>query len=145
MRTPEQVKWDFVQQWLEKAQQDISASSLLLKEMFESYETQAFHAQQAVEKFMKAFLVRHQVEFPKTHNISVLRGLVAKVDQGVAQKLAAMETLTLYGVEYRYPGVYDPVSQKQAKEALGLAEQARDIILSKLDSYIKAGRPVGSK
>jgi predicted nucleotidyltransferase len=30
----------------------------------------AFHCQQAVEKFLKALLVRRQIEFPKTHDIS---------------------------------------------------------------------------
>jgi HEPN domain-containing protein len=31
----------------------------------EDYFTGGFHAQQAAEKYIKAFLVRHQVEFPK--------------------------------------------------------------------------------
>jgi HEPN domain-containing protein len=145
MKTPEQVKWDFVQQWLAKANQDLSVAQLLLKDQFEGNEAVGFHAQQAVEKFMKAFLVRHQIEFPKTHNISVLKELIAKVDQKLSQQFVPMEVLTAYGVEYRYPGVYDPVSQTQGKEALSLAEQARDLILSKLETYLKAGRPEGNK
>jgi hypothetical protein len=32
MRTPEQVKWDFVQQWLDKAHKDLAAAEVLLKE-----------------------------------------------------------------------------------------------------------------
>ena len=99
MRTPEQVKWDFVQQWLTKAHQDVSVAQLLLKDQLEGYETVGFHAQQAVEKFMKAFLVRYQIEFPKTHNISMLRELVGKVDKQFSQQLAPMEVLTAYGVE----------------------------------------------
>src|ERR1035437_9828956 len=104
-----------------------------------------FHAQQAVEKFMKAFLVRHQAEFPKTHNISVLRELMAKVDEKLSDQFVPMEVLTAYGVEYRYPGVYDSVSPQQGKEALVLAEKARDLILSKLESYLKTERSGGSK
>ena len=145
MRTPEQVKWDFVQQWLTKAHQDVSVAQLLLENELEGYETVGFHAQQAVEKFMKAFLVRYQIEFPKTHNISMLRELVSKVDQKLSQQLMSMEVLTAYGVEYRYPGAYDPISQKQGREALDLAEQACDLIMLKLESYVKAGRPGGSK
>ena len=30
MRTPEQVKWDFVQQWLDKARKDLAAAEVLL-------------------------------------------------------------------------------------------------------------------
>lgn len=43
MRTPEQVKWDFVQQWLDKARKDLAASEVLLKEEFEDYENVGFH------------------------------------------------------------------------------------------------------
>jgi hypothetical protein len=73
----------------------------------------------------------------QTHNISMLKTLVGKVDSKLAGQLAPMETLTAYGVEYRYPGVYDPVSQKQGEEAFDLANQAHDLILTKLESYLK--------
>jgi len=104
MRTPEQVKWDFVQQWLDRARKDLAAGDVLLKKGFEDYENVGFHAQQAAEKFIKAFLVRHQIEFPKTHDIVLLRRLVARVDPGLAKKLLAVDALTPYGVEFRYPG-----------------------------------------
>ncbi len=47
MRTPEQVKWDFVQQWLDKARKDLAAAEVLLNEGFGDYENVGFHAQQA--------------------------------------------------------------------------------------------------
>jgi len=120
-------------------------TQLLLKDQFEGFEAVGFHAQQAVEKYMKAFLVHHQTEFPKTHNISVLRELMTTVDQKLSDEFVPMELLTAYGVEYRYPGVYDSVSLEQGKEALEMAEKARDLILSKLESYLKTGKPKGSK
>ena len=80
MRTPEQVKWDFVQQWLDKARKDLATAEILLREEFEDYENAGFHAQQGAEKFIKAFLVCHQIQFPKSHDITVLRQLVARVD-----------------------------------------------------------------
>src|SRR5919109_600896 len=94
MRTPEQVKWDFVQQWLDRARKDLAASEVLLKGGLEDYENVGFHAQQAAEKFIKAFLVRHQVEFPKTHNIVVLTQLVASVDAKLAKSLTEADALT---------------------------------------------------
>lgn len=57
MRTPEQVKWDFVQQWLDKARKDLATAEILLRGEFEDYENAGFHAQQGAEKFIKAFLV----------------------------------------------------------------------------------------
>jgi HEPN domain-containing protein len=99
MRTPEQVKWDFVQQWLNRARKDLAAGELLLKGAFEDYENVGFHAQQAAEKFIKAFLVCHQIELSKTDDIALLRQLVASVDPELAKKLAGADALTPYGVE----------------------------------------------
>jgi len=70
MRTPEQVKWDFVQQWLDRARKDLAAGDVLLKEGFEDYENVGFHAQQAAEKFIKAFLVHHKLNFRRPMTLS---------------------------------------------------------------------------
>lgn len=141
MRSPEQVTWDFVQQWLSKAQKDLRAASVLLAADLEDYENVGFHAQQAAEKFIKAFLVRHQIEFPKTHDIAVLRQLVDKADKRTARALTDAEVLTPYGVTFRYPGVLASVSQQDGERALRLAEMVRDAILERLKSYLEAGRP----
>lgn len=101
MRSPEQVRWDFVQQWLGKAEQDLAAARVLFGSGLEHYENVGFHAQQAAEKYIKAFLVRHQVEFTKIHDLARLRALVAQVDAELATALAPADVLTPYGVEFR--------------------------------------------
>jgi len=116
---------------------------VLLKEGFEDYENVGFHAQQAAEKFIKAFLVRHQIEFPKTHDIVLLRQLVTRVDPELAKKLLAVDALTPYGVEFRYPGDLPSVSREEGEKAVRLAEQARELTIDSLQSYINAGRPGG--
>ena len=141
MRTSEQVKWDFVQQWLNRARKDLAAGELLLKGAFEDYENVGFHAQQAAEKFIKAFLVCHQIEFSKTHNIALLTQLVASVDPELAKKLTGADELTPYGVEFRYPGDLPSVSRTDGEKAVRLAEQTRDLIIGSLQSYMNAGRP----
>ena len=141
MRTPEQVKWDFVQQWLDKARKDLAAAEVLLKEEFGDYENVGFHAQQAAEKFIKAFLVRHQVEFPKSHDVALLRQLVARVDSKLAEKLATADALTPYGVEFRYPGDLPSVSRDEGETALRLAQETRALIMESLRPYLDAGRP----
>lgn len=118
MRTPEQVKWDFVQQWLDKARKDLATGEILLREEFEDYENAGFHAQQAAEKFIKAFLVRHQIQFPKSHDIALLRQIVARVDSKLAEKMATADALTPYGVEFRYPGDLPSVSRDEGETAL---------------------------
>ena len=145
MRSAEQVRWDFVQQWLGKAEQDLAAARMLFGSDLEYYEIVGFHAQQAAEKYVKAFLVCHQVEFPKTHDLARLRALVAQGDAELATALAPADALTPYGVEFRYPGDLEKASQEHGQEAVLLAEKAQSLILGSLKAYLDAGRPEAEK
>jgi len=95
---------EFVQDWLRKANQDLETSLFLLQKEWEDYFNCAFHAQQAAEKFIKSYLVRHQVEFRKTHDLAELLNLVKKKDQALGSELAFCVWLTDFAVEFRYPG-----------------------------------------
>jgi len=140
MRTADQVRWDFVQGWLRKAEHDLGACDVLLAHEFQDYAPAAFHAQQAVEKFIKAFLVRHQVEFPKSHDLSLLRLLIAEENSSLAENLAAADDLTPYAVEFRYPGEM-LVSKEEAQHAEEIARQVRNLVLAAIKDYLDKGRP----
>src|SRR5436309_1859575 len=62
-----------VQQWVQKAENDLKTATytLQLKEECPT-DTVCFHAQQCIEKYLKAVLVYNGVDFPRTHNLSVL-------------------------------------------------------------------------
>lgn len=63
---------DLARRFLALADQDIK-TFLLLIENDEIADSQiGFHAQQAVEKCLKAVLVLHEVEFRKTHDLDEL-------------------------------------------------------------------------
>ena len=136
MRPPEQVIRDFVRQWLDKAEEDLKAAEILLEGGLEDFDSVGFHAQQAAEKFIKAVLVRHQIPFPKSHSIAFLLGLVAQANKRLAEELSGAESLTPYGVEFRYPGESEPVSREQGLRAIQLAQQAREQIHSHLKEYL---------
>lgn len=141
MRTPEQVRWDFVQEWLKRASDDLRAARLLIEQEFDDYEAAAFHAQQCAEKLIKAYLIRYQVEFPKTHDIERLRMIIANRDTVLARQLADADALSPYAVEFRYPGDLDVVSRDAARDAIGIAERVQNVIRRVLEEYLKAGRP----
>ena len=65
MKPPEQIRQDLTRQWVEKAEKDYDTSGHLLSAAGAYFEAAAFHAQQAAEKYLKALLVWHQIEFPK--------------------------------------------------------------------------------
>jgi len=120
MKPPERVVRELALEWLAKADVDLSAGRALLSAA-DLFEVVAFHSQQAVEKSLKAFLAWHQVEFPKTHDLRRLLALCASIDSDLAETLAAAAELTPYGVAYRYPGEYPPVSKEAAEASLATA------------------------
>jgi len=95
-------------------------------------DTVCFHAQQCVEKYLKAFLVVLEVAFPKTHDIETLVGLMPK-HAGVSLTIEQQRRLTDYATVMRYPGPYKPVTLSEAKEAVRLARRVRREILKSLE------------
>ena len=136
MRPPEEVKRDLVRQWLAKADEDLSASKLLLDLGTSFFVTIGFHCQQAAEKFCKAFLTWHQIEFPKTHDLVLLVALMSTVDSSLASQLTDIAALNPYGVDIRYPGDLMEITLEDAEEAVQLAEKARTAILQALKAIM---------
>ena len=141
LRTREQVVWDFVQEWMHKAESDLRAAEHLLSLEQEDYFTSAFHAQQAGEKFLKAFLVRYQISFGKTHDIQELLKLAGESGVPPLPELAPAEMLTPFGVEFRYPGDR-AVDLMTAQQAVAEARRIRATVLERLGDYLSRGRPI---
>jgi HEPN domain-containing protein len=141
MRPPEEVKKDIVIQWLAKADQDIAACETLLAANPPFLYPSCFHAQQAAEKYIKAFLTWHQIEFPKTHDIEQLLYLAETADQHTISNLKNAVELTPYGVDLRYPGDVPEPSLEEARNAVQLAKDVRDAIVNALPCGKKTLRP----
>jgi hypothetical protein len=88
MRPPDKVRKDFVRQWLRKAGADLETAKHLVQTRPDLCSSAAFHAQQAAEKVLRAALVWHQVEFPKTHDVDRLIALMGQADAKLRQRLA---------------------------------------------------------
>lgn len=71
-----------------------------------------FHAQQAAEKTLKAFLAFHQEQVPKSHDIGDLIERCAKIDPSLGKLMPIADSLRLFGVEIRY----SPTKDKAADE-----------------------------
>ncbi len=139
MKPPEVVRRELVERWLEKAASDIEAAEQLSAQGGRFREIIAFHCQQAAEKYLKALLVRRQVEFSKTHDIGKLLALVAETDPAVAGSLRGAEALTPFGVEARYPSDAPEVLPGGEAEAIATAGAVRDAVMSVLHSYLEQG------
>ncbi len=77
-------------------------------------DTVCFHAQQCVEKYLKALLVFRGVHFPRTHDIEQL---VSPLPESIWLRLSIAERrrLTAYTAVTRYPGRYELISLDEAQ------------------------------
>jgi HEPN domain-containing protein len=117
-----------VGQWVQKAENDLKNAAHTLK-LGETgpMDTVCFHAQQCVEKYLKALLILHGIEFSRIHHISAL---VALLPVRVRPDLTPeeQERLTDYAVSTRYPGDYEPIPLAEARQAVQLARRVRNQI-----------------
>ncbi|MCK9461786.1 MAG: HEPN domain-containing protein [Proteobacteria bacterium] len=120
---------DLVAGWMAKAESDLRALAASLSA--DALDAACFHAQQAAEKALKAYLIHAGVEFPFTHNLSKLAALVASIDPALAHLADAVLPLTPYAVELRYDADFWP-DRETADDARERAERVVRDIAAKL-------------
>lgn len=114
-----------IQEWLAKADNDLKTAvhTLTLGKDCPT-DTVCFHAQQCVEKHIKALLVFRGTPFPKTHEIAVLRTLLPLKLRPKLDK-TMQKALTSYATELRYPGSGPDVPLSEARKAVAIARRVR--------------------
>jgi len=91
--------------WVVKAEKDFKASQVLARKLDRDlYESVGFHAQQAVEKYLKAYLTQLQIPFQRIHDLTVLVNTAARSDPSVAGLAKVVAPLNRFAVAFRYPG-----------------------------------------
>ncbi|MEN6355466.1 MAG: HEPN domain-containing protein [Armatimonadota bacterium] len=120
---------DLVQSLLRKADSDILAAEATLNAG--ALDATAFHAQQAAEKLLKAYLTSVDIDYPFTHNLARLVELCARENTDFDVLRPIVEILIPYAVELRYDGDFWP-DKATAEEALSLAHQVKDFVMARL-------------
>lgn len=115
MKTPR----DYALGVLQKAANDLIAGRATI-DKGQAFDTVCYHAQQSVEKYIKAVLISHEVAFPKRHDLGELLLLVAPYWPEIADYQDRLIGLTPYSVEVRYDPEFNP-SIESAQEALFIA------------------------
>lgn len=101
MSTPRDQLGSYVREWIKSAGND--RESLRLLGEAGPPPSVAFHAQQAVEKLLKALLISYGVHPAETHVVGDLLGQVHRFDRRLAERLGQLDRLTRYAVTTRYP------------------------------------------
>jgi HEPN domain-containing protein len=124
-----------VREWIVKAENDLKNAAHTLGLGADCpTDTVCFHAQQCIEKYLKALLVLQGFDFPKSHDLEVLLALVPK---RVRPHLTAEEQgrLTTYATTARYPGSGE-IALAEARRAVAVARRARKEVRATLPPNI---------
>lgn len=109
---------------LDSARQDLAACQLLSAGAGIGDAVVGFHAQQAVEKSLKAVLSAHRIEFRRTHDLVALLDLLQDNHLPAPPEAAWLDELNPYAVEARY-GTIDPHGLERGR-ALDAAARVLD-------------------
>lgn len=123
---------DAVSIWIRRAESDFKTGTDELATAEPATDTICSHMQQCCEKYLKAFLISHGREYPRTHDIALLVELCTGIDAGF-RTLADLgaHTLTKYAVGVRYDEEVFP-SVEETRTAVELAGKVRDFIRGEL-------------
>lgn len=127
---------ELVRQWLERAQIDLRSASADLSVQPPITEDACFHAQQAVEKTLKAYLVSHGVEPEYTHQIERLVEQCGQLDPSFVGLHEAADLLTDYAVRFRYPYFGPSPDLAKARLAMEAARRVWEFVVVKLPDEV---------
>ena len=94
---------DDVLDWLQKADDDLDSAVLLNDAVRKHIEIICYHCAQAVEKYLKAFIVYNGIIPKKTHDLLYLRDLCEQFDNNFKELLAECTYLNKFSNDIRYP------------------------------------------
>ena len=102
---------------VEKAKADLATAGRELRARRQpNYDAAAFHAQQCVEKYLKARLVQSNIRFPKIHDLDQLLDLCLPREPLWSAFRPILLELSSYALAYGYPG--ESATRELAKAAV---------------------------
>ncbi|MCK9422144.1 MAG: HEPN domain-containing protein [Bacteroidales bacterium] len=114
---------DIVRLWMMKAKHDLDTAHLVSISLPEYDDTIAFHCQQVIEKTLKAYLVFLDIDFKPVHDLGYLITLIGTKDPSIDEFYDAVDEISRFAVQIRYPDTIIHLTQKEISAALDLADQ----------------------
>lgn len=122
-----------VRNWIARAESDLKIANDEMKTEDPVTDAVCFHAQQCVEKYLKAYLIFNQKRFMKTHNIAKLIELCKEISEDFESLYQInAHNLTDYAVEIRYGDEFYLPSVEETESAIKIAEKTKSFVLKKL-------------
>jgi HEPN domain-containing protein len=112
--------------WFRRAEHDLQDAKLLFQNMGHN-DTIAVLIQQAIEKYLKGYLIGKGWKLKKTHDVELLLAEAAHYNQGLNKFLDFTRTITDFYIEERYPA--GPPSEPPRQEIASYLQQAEELII----------------
>ncbi len=127
------MKHEVVLRWIRKADNDLRAAEYLLKAEEPLTDIISFHCQQAVEKYLKAYLTSVDARVKKTHDLEVILNQCIEKDREFEELDSdKISRLSFYAVGIRYPEEYFELSAEEVEELFETAVRVREFVMKKL-------------
>ncbi len=118
-------------EWFERGRHDIETAQLLFDEKGYA-DSIALHIQQALEKYLKGFLVLHGRKPPRIHELDALLNRISEFDNRFDDYISLCEKATRYYLEDRYPP--GPLVQYEYEELKEDLRASGELIQMMMDS-----------
>ena len=120
-----------VEKWMQKAEEDFKTVQILLESDDYAPAIVCFHCQQTAEKYLKAFLVFSDIQFPKIHDLlELLDNFILPANHVFQEIREEAIILTDYAVGIRYPDFLFNPSKDTSNEAFEAATKVRKLVLN---------------
>lgn len=114
-------------EWVEKAEGDFATAEREVGVLHSpNYDAVCFHSQQCAEKYLKARLQEASLPFPRIHDLPALLDRVLPIEPQWEILRDALDSLTAFAVEYRYPG--ESANESEAREAVAACREVRRVV-----------------
>ena len=125
---------DLVRGWLGKAESDLVTVELCVSSR-KSFDVACFHAQQVIEKYLKAYLIYKDIDFPFVHDLGKLLELCVTTDAAFQGLFGVVEGMTEYAVKLRYDPEFWPAIER-ARTARDAALKVKEFVLARLPAEV---------
>ena len=127
---------DEIKQWITKGDHDLGTAKITYLHIPEYLDTVTFHCQQAVEKYLKAYLIFQSTTYRFSHDLIYLLDLITQKDSDFKGYYDIVSELQGYAIEIRYPNETIYLTNEKVENAMVIAKNIREFISKKMNIIV---------
>ena len=122
-----------IKRWIIKGDHDLGTAKITYLHNPEYLDTVTFHCQQAVEKYLKAYLIFQSTTFRYSHDLIYLLDMITQKDSDFNNLYDTVSELQGFAIEIRYPNETIFLSNDIVEKAMIIAKNVRELVIIKIN------------